>query len=152
MDLTTSLTVVIVGVVFVCVLLAVLLYYSKVNSIFKGIALPSAIAVSLYFIYFVMEIAGAPVSKFPEHDFQYLGHDVDDGGKTLILWTWDFDKEDYRQYKFAYTRENAKKLNQAREQKQRGTPMKGNFKKDSGGEFRLTLQKGGREKSIVPTK
>ena len=125
--------------IVLCTLVATLTYYSSASFIIKLITLPFTVITSIFVIYTLVSLTGAPIEKFPEHKWVYLGHQPIDEGKSIILWTWDKEIEDFRLYKFPYDRETQKKLNTAKQSLEDGTGLEGEFKKEDGGERSLSI-------------
>ena len=119
---------VIFGSVVLCIMVALLMYWSVAPFIVKLLTLPFAIGFSLYTIWTTVALLGSPINGFPP-EFRYVHHEITNGGKGIALWVYTEAHEDYRLYVFPYNRENAKKLQKAQQSKKQGKPVDGKFKK-----------------------
>ena len=109
---------VIIGLVILCLFVAVINYYSNTPLLIKLLVLPFTIIFSIYTLYFVYEKLGSPILGIPQGKFVYVFHKPVSGGDSIILWASQDNKD--RLYIFDYTRENMKKLEQVREKVEDG--------------------------------
>ena len=70
--------------------------------------------------------AGAPIEQFPKDDWNYVHHEIMDGGDNIYIWA-NYTERGNRLYKIEYDRETAKKLQQAKNKTQAGTLQSGKF-------------------------
>ena len=112
--------------VLLCMYLAVLMYYSNASFIFKLIGLPGMSFFLVGLTYLLIIKAGAPIEQFPKDDWNYVHHEIMDGGDNIYIWA-NYTKKGNRLYKIEYDRETAKKLQQAKNKTQAGTLQSGKF-------------------------
>lgn len=112
--------------VVLCVYLASLMYYSNASFIFKLIGLPTMSVFLIGLIYLLIVKAGAPIEDFPKDDWNYVHHEIMDGGDNIYIWA-NYTEKGNRLYKIKYDREVAKKLQQAKNKQQSGVPQAGKF-------------------------
>ena len=112
--------------VLLCIYLAVLMYYSNASFIFKLVGLPTMSVFLIGLVYLLIIKAGAPIEQFPKDDWNYVHHEIMDGGDNIYIWA-NYTKKGNRLYKIEYDRETAKKLQQAKNKSQGGTPQSGAF-------------------------
>lgn len=143
--------IIIFGSLVLCVLIALLMYWSTAPFLIKFIALPAAIGFSLFTIWQMILLAGAPINAVPKDGFRYVHHELLNGGKAIALWAHVDEYEDYRLYVFPYSRKTAKKLKEAQQEKKKGKEAKGKFKKTKQG-FELSLSPGIPRKQTRPNK
>lgn len=115
--------------VFLCIFLAFLIYYSNASFILKLIGLPATIIFLISLVYLLIIKAGAPIENFPKGEWNYIHHQIMDGGENIYIWAHYIDKGN-RLYKIKYDREAAKKLQQAKNKSQSGVPQSGKFTSD----------------------
>ena len=99
--------------VLLCIYLAVLMYYSNASFIFKLIGLPGMSIFLVGLIYLLIIKAGAPIEQFPKDGWNYVHHEIMDGGDNIYIWA-NYTERGNRLYKIEYDRETAKKLQQAK--------------------------------------
>lgn len=121
---------VIIATIFLCVLIAILIYMSNAYNSIKFITLPSAIAIGGFLILTVINLAGAPLARYPQGEFKYIAHQATNEGKDIVLWVFSERHKDYRLYRFPYNRETMKKLDEAQQSTQAGIRLKGQFKNE----------------------
>ena len=112
--------------VLLCIYLAVLMYYSNASFIFKLIGLPGMSVFLIGLIYLLIIKAGAPIEQFPKDGWNYVHHEIMDGGDNIYIWA-NYTERGNRLYKIEYDRETAKKLQQAKNKTQAGIPQSGQF-------------------------
>jgi hypothetical protein len=136
--------VIIFGCVLLCVLVALLMYWSTAPFLVKLITLPFTIVFSLFIIWQMILMAGAPIKAFPEGEFSYVHHENLNGGKAIALWAWTEQHQDFRLFLFPYDRETAKKLQKAQQKRKQGRKINGKFKKNQAikGGSELVIQEG----------
>ena len=78
------------------------------------------------FIYLLIIKAGAPIEQFPKDDWNYVHHEIMDGGDNIYIWA-NYTEKGNRLYKIEYDRETAKKLQEAKNKTQAGIPQSGQF-------------------------
>ena len=118
--------VVLVGLLL-CTIVAFILYKFKIDFFLKLITLPLLIIFLVSVIYTLIVLAGAPIKGFPKNKFDYVAHTVTEQGKTIVLWAWPKDLEDFRLYTFPYSRKVEKQLQKAA-QKGKKSKVEGEFK------------------------
>ena len=119
-----------------CVIIAVMIYYSAVHVALKLVALPFTIIFAIQTAYFVYDKLGSPIEGMPIGEFEYNYHKTTGEGDFIMLWANQDTRN--RLYLFDYTRENMKKMNEAREAREKnqnkGTVM---MKTDNNGTIQL---------------
>ena len=110
-----------------CIYLAVLMYYSNASFIFKLVGLPTMSVFLIGLVYLLIIKAGAPIEQFPKDNWNYVHHEIMDGGDNIYIWA-HYTERGNRLYKIEYDRETAKKLQEAKNKSQSGTPQSGAFK------------------------
>ena len=138
--------------VLVCVMMAVLIYFSKAPFAIKLSTLPMVILFCISLLIYLVTIAGAPIERVPRGEWEYIHHTTENQGQTIVLWAWVDSFEDYRQYKFPYTRETIKKLNMAQKKRRAGIKNKGVFIPKFENEDQLVLSEGTPRKTTNPLK
>jgi len=118
------------GSVILFVIMAILVYYSRAMSIFKIVALPYTIVMAAAMLALIIQLAGAPIDQFPEGKWDYVFHKAEQQGKVIVLWAWVRQHKDTRLYRFAYSRDTMKKLNQAKQKGRKGINVVGKFSMD----------------------
>lgn len=119
---------IIFGCILLCILVALLMYWSTAPFLIKLLTLPFTISFSLFIVWQMISLMGSPLKRFPIGEFTYIHHEPLNGGKAIALWVWSERFEDFRLYLFPYDRDTAKKLQKARQKKQEGKPTRGKFK------------------------
>lgn len=135
----------------VCLLVAVLLYYTEANFMLKLVALPFTIASGAMFVYTLIALSGAPIESYPRSEFKYFSHAIVDNGKNIILLAWPQDLEDFRLYKFPYDREVQKKLAEANKKTKEGKSTTGTFSQKKTG-IELFMNESSHLTSSIPDK
>lgn len=134
-----------------CVILAVLTYFTSAPFAVKLITFPLVILLGVAQLIYLGILAGAPINGFPKGEWEYAAHKLENKGETIVLWAWVEKYEDYRHYRMPYTRNTAKKLNEAKLKSKLGQKVKGKFNKKKG-ENELILSKGTLRKTHNPLK
>lgn len=136
---------VIVGLGIVLLLIMLTLQYtSKSPAWLKAMSIfaITGFYVAIYEHY--LEYRATPIADFPSEKFIYVHH-VNDAHNRILLWAYHHQYNQHRLYIFPYTRENAKKLQQAQEGTAKGQPSEitvvGNGKQNNPG-FELDSWKG----------
>ena len=124
--------------VSLCIYLAVLMYYSNASFVFKLVGLPTMSIFLVGLIYLLIIKAGAPIEQFPKDNWNYIHHEIMDGGDNIYIWA-NYTEKGNRLYKIEYDRETAKKLQQAKNKSQSGTPQSGTFQTSSNSNAYPTL-------------
>ena len=124
--------------VLLCIYLAVLMYYSNASFILKLVGLPTMSIFLIGLIYLLIIKAGAPIEQFPKDNWDYVHHEIMDGGDNIYIWA-NYTEKGNRLYKIEYDRETAKKLQQAKNKSQSGTPQSGTFQTSSNSNAYPTL-------------
>lgn len=109
-----SIVYIVIGIIILCVFVALINYYSSVPNILKFIILPFTVLFGIYSVYFVYDKLGAPIEGMPEGNFEYVHHVGANRGEQIILWA--VKEQRSRLYIFDYSRENMKQLQEANQQ------------------------------------
>ncbi len=111
-----------------CILVAILTYKSYGHVAVKLITLPLVIFFSLITITYFMSIRGTPIADHPEEHFTYIHHEVElvNNEQEIVLWIKD-DNNRNKMFTFPYDRDTMKKLNEMKEEKEKGTGQPAEF-------------------------
>jgi len=140
--------------IILCILIATLSYYSKLDFVLKLVTLPFSVFFIATFIYWTVNNIGTPQHGYPKEEFKYIHHTMK-GNETIYLWIYEEKFEDHRLYEFPYDREIAKKLTEAKSDIQKGIEVSGKVKanpKGSRTEFRLELERTAPNSGVGPVK
>lgn len=75
-----------------------------------------------------MSIRGTPISNYPEDNFNYVHHEVDFVENEQMIVVWIKDKDDLNKlFTFPYNRDTMKKLNEMKEEKEKGNGKSAEF-------------------------
>lgn len=118
-------------------LVVFLIYYSSLSKFIKASALTATVLLGLITQDHYTSQLGKPIEVYPDGEFVYVHHVSE--GDNIILWTWTEDKGD-RLYAFPYSQESAEKLEEAKENTNKGEPQSGEFIERESGEFRQGLR------------
>lgn len=135
-----------------CLLIAVLIYYSRCSFFVKLATLPFAIITGIVSILMIIQLSGAPIPRYPKGEWEYMGHAISNNGKMVLLWAWIKEKKDHRLHTFPYDRKQVKELTKAKEKQQKGAIIKGRFDRMPAGERMLIMQESSPEDSEYPVK
>ena len=124
--------------VSLCIYLAVLMYYSNASFILKLVGLPTMSIFLIGLIYLLIIKAGAPIEQFPKDNWDYVHHEIMDGGDNIYIWA-HYTEKGNRLYKIEYNREIAKKLQKAKNKSQGGIPQSGAFQPNGNSNIYPTL-------------
>ena len=111
-----------------CILVAILTYKSYGHVAVKLITLPLVIVFSLVTITYFMSIRGTPITDYPEEHFTYIHHEVElvNNEQEIVLWIKDDDNKN-KMFTFQYDRDTMKKLNEMKEEKEKGNGQPAEF-------------------------
>ena len=98
--------------IILCIIIAILIYYSELDFTLKLVSLPFSVFFLSAFIYWVSDNLGTPVEGTPIGEFKYIHHTMK-GNETIYLWIYQKEDQKHRLYQFPYTRDAAKKLAEA---------------------------------------
>lgn len=142
--------IIITCVVSLAVVLALITYYSAINVLTKLLMLPLLLLIGYFSYSHYINSLGAPINEFPYGKFQYVYHVID--SKNIILWA--VVKEEDRLYIFKYTRDTAKKLNEAKKKKESDNKNKitGTFMTDKPSRILIMDTDENKQKSDNPIK
>jgi hypothetical protein len=111
-----------------CILVAILTYKSYGHVAVKLITLPLVIVFSLVTITYFMSIRGTPITDYPKEHFTYIHHEVElvNNEQEIVLWIKDDDNKN-KMFTFQYDRDTMKKLNEMKEEKEKGNGQPAEF-------------------------
>lgn len=136
-----TLQLIIVGLIVLCVIISVMIYYSTVHVALKLVALPFTIIFAIQTAYFVYDKLGSPIEGMPVGEFEYNHHKTAGTGDFIMLWANQDTRN--RLYIFEYNREDMKKMNEAKESQEKS---KGNtaiiMTVDQDGDMQMLLTDG----------
>ena len=121
------------SLIFVIVIAAFLMYYSRAHYAVKIIVFPALIAAGLFGYTIFVDNMGAPISSMPKGVFTYVHHQSGEGGEVIYLWVWTADRGQ-RLHTFPYTRETMEQLEGAQGRAETGTET-GQFNGNETGDF-----------------
>ena len=127
--------------IILCIIIAILIYYSELDFTLKLVSLPFSIFFLSAFIYWVSDNLGTPVEGTPIGEFKYIHHTMK-GNETIYLWIYQKEDQKHRLYQFPYTRDAAKKLAKAGEDAKKGVEISGEMAEGpsgSGHQIRIEL-------------
>jgi len=114
-------------------LVVFLMFYSKLGRFFKASALTLSILLGAVTQTHYVKQLGSPIEGYPSYEFLYIHHIAT--GKFIKVWVWDKELGD-RLYIIPYSQEDAEKLEQAKEETEKGTPQGGSFDQETGDDGR----------------
>lgn len=111
-----------------CILVAALTYKSYGHVIVKLITLPLVIVFSLITITYFMSIRGTPITDYPDAEFTYIHHEAEivENEQEIVLWIKNVDNQN-KMFTFPYDRDTMKKLNEMKDEKEKGKGAPGEF-------------------------
>jgi len=114
-------------VVLFAITIAFLTYRSDSHWSLKSVVLPIFLIIALLGYEHYVDHLGKPLLEKPKGDYEYHHHVVT-SESNIIAWVRNRDGE-HRLYKFPYNREDAKKLEKAKQETKRtGKPVRLKFK------------------------
>lgn len=119
-------TIIILAGLFVCVVVAYLVYNSQAHWFAKLIALPLVIALTATMVYTALDRMGAPIEAEPKGEFAYLHHTLSANGEKIFIWIYTEERGN-RLHVIPYKRETAKALNDAKQKAKQGEKQIGSF-------------------------
>ena len=73
--------------IILCIIIAILIYYSELDFTLKLVSLPFSVFFLSAFIYWVSDNLGTPVEGIPIGEFKYIHHTMK-GNETIYLWIY----------------------------------------------------------------
>lgn len=107
------------------ILVAFTVYSSRAHKALKGITLVTLVVLGVFLYDEYKERLGAPIDVLPTYEFTYIHHVANT--EFITLWAWD-KEHGHRLYKFPYSQDAAKELEQAKQKTANGNPQTGQFK------------------------
>ena len=119
-------TLIVVSGLFVCVVVAYLVYNSRAHWFAKLLALPLVLALTTTMVYTALDRMGAPIEAQPIGKFKYLHHALSADGGEIFIWIYTQERG-HRLHVVPYSRETAKALNEAKQKANDGKQQVGSF-------------------------